>query len=240
MPPGTDAVILAGGLGTRLRSVVPDRPKVLAEVAGRPFLGVLLDHLFSQGVGRAVLCVSYRKEQIVEYVRREKAAHDRWGAVVFSEENEPLGTGGAVKNAEEMVRSEHFFVLNGDTLSGVPLPKLYDAHRSKNGMLTIAVAPVPGRADVGSIDLGPDGRIKGFRERAAERAGFVNAGTYVMQKDVFRHMPSGVFSLETDFFPDIVARQPCYAFVADVDVLDIGTPERYTRAKEIFKGPDAQ
>lgn len=217
-----------------MKSVVPDRQKVVAHVGNRPFLGILLDRIFNERVARAVLCVGHHKEQVIGYIEKERAGNPQWGEIVFSEEDVPLGTGGAVKNAEREVQSEDFFVMNGDTLSDTNLGDMYHFHKQNHSVVTIAAAPVPDRADVGSIDMEENGRIIGFRERAEQRAGFVNAGTYVMQRKAFNEMPSAPFSLETDFFPKIVKAEPCFAFIAGADVLDIGTPERYTTANKRF------
>jgi NDP-sugar pyrophosphorylase family protein len=228
-----DALVLCGGLGTRLRPLITDRPKALAEISGRPFIDILLDRIFAQGISRAVLCVGFEKEQIKDHITLARAQRPAWGEVVFSEEDAPLGTGGAIKNAEALVGGEHFFVLNGDTLAEVVLADLYGFHREKKSTVTIAAAPVPDRADVGSLDIRDDGRISGFRERAADRAGYVNAGAYMMHRSVFDIMPpEGEFSLEQDIFPKVVVTHPCFAFVTDASVLDIGTPERYRRANE--------
>jgi D-glycero-alpha-D-manno-heptose 1-phosphate guanylyltransferase len=229
-----DAVVLCGGLGTRLQGVLPGRQKVVAEVGNQPFLGILLDRIFKEGIGRAVLCVGHLKEQVTHYIRHEESKHPEWGEIVFSEEDTPLGTGGAVKNAEAKIAGDQFFVLNGDTLAEVPLRELHDFHRAKDSMVTIAAVPSTDRSDVGSIDAGSDARILGFRERAEQRAGLVNAGTYLMRREALGHMPSGIFSIEKDFFPKIAASHACYAFVMAGDVLDIGTPERYNRAKQLF------
>lgn len=229
-----DAVVLCGGLSTRLQSIIPGRQKVVAEIGGRPFLGILLDKIFSQGLKRAVLCVGHFKEQVIDYVHHEQVNHPEWGEIVFSEEDKPLGTGGAIKNAESKITSRHFFAMNGDTLTDLPLSKLADFHRANGSFVTIAAAPDPDRADVGSIELGPENRIAGFRERAAKRAGLVNAGTYLMQRKALDYMPRGTFSIEKDFFPKIVAAHTCYAFMVSGDVLDIGTPERYSRANELL------
>jgi len=227
-----DALVLCGGLGARLRSTVPNLPKPLARVNGRAFLDIFLDRLFQGGIGRAILCVGYRKEQIIKHIKEEAPRHPSWGEIIFSEEDMPLGTGGAVKNAEAKIRGDQFFVLNGDTLAEVPLLELRDFHHEKGSMVTIAAAPVPDRSDVGSIDIHASGRITGFRERATERAGFVSAGIYLMEKTALHSMPDGAFSLEQDFFPKITAEYPCFAFITAGDVLDIGTPERYNRANQ--------
>ncbi len=230
-----DAVILCGGRGTRLESILPGRQKVTALVGTQHFIVIVLDRLFSEGVGRVVLCVGHLKDQVVEIVSREKSSRPGWGEIIFSEEEEPLGTGGAVKHAESKILGDHFFVMNGDTLAHVPLAELHDFHLSRGSVLTIAAAPIPDRADVGSIDLGNEHRIHGFRERAEKRAGFVNAGTYLMTRQALAEMPLGSFSIEKDFFPQLITTHPCYAFVVPIEVLDIGTPERYQKAQDIFK-----
>lgn len=231
-----DAVVLCGGLGTRLQDILPHRQKVVVKVGSRPFLGILLDRIFSQGVGRAVLCVGHLKEQVIDYIRHEKIKHPEWGEIVFSEEEKPLGTGGAIKNAESKITSDYFFVMNGDSWieEGIDLHALHDFHKKKNKLATVVLARPRKEKDYGAVFLEEDGKIGGFNEKAKEnKTHFMNAGVYLMRKKVFGLMPRGVFSLETDFFPKLVGGA-FYGFPVDGDLVDIGTPERYHLANKIF------
>lgn len=222
-----DVVVLAGGLGTRLRSVVSDKPKVLAPVRGKPFLDHVLESLFAQGLRRVILCVGHMREQVGAYVAERAASDPRFRGVVCSEEVEPLGTGGAIKNAKSLIASDQFFVMNGDTIAHIDFSAMIDFHMKHGGEISIATTRADDPTSSGTIIADANGRIGGFREKTEQGSGFVNAGTYLMNKNVLEKMPSGTFSIETDFFPHAVKEMRCYAFVMDGSFLDIGTPERY-------------
>jgi NDP-sugar pyrophosphorylase family protein len=228
-----DVVILCGGLGTRLRPVIPDRPKVLALVGGRPFLSLVLDRVREQGFKRIILCIGYGAGMV-----REIFAHEV-PPLIFSEENEPLGTGGALKKALPLVRTPDFIVLNGDTLCPASLHALSDFHRARRAALSL-VLNRSARSDGGNIALDAVGRIVDFRERAGNGArGFLSAGVYTMKKEIEKFMPPvKSFSLEYDVFPAVVHSVPCFGFIVDEEAIDIGTPERYHEATQHFKNRD--
>ncbi len=238
------ALILAGGLGTRLRPVVADRPKSMAAVDDRPFLAYQIAGLRRWGVEHVVLCVGYLHEHVSAYFGDGTASGLR---IDYSVEDRPLGTGGAVKLAERFVRGP-FLVLNGDTYFDVDLRAMARAHQARavpggvngNGrpgeahtagpLGTVAVVEVPDTRAFGSVALRADGRIEAFREKSADLApGFINAGIYWLEKDVMNHIPSGrAVSLERDVFPGLVAdRRGLYAFPAAGFFVDIGTPDGY-------------
>lgn len=228
-----DAVVLAGGLGTRLQTAVGDQPKPLATVQGRPFLDILVDDLVRQGLRRIIFCVSHRREQIIAHFRDRTDAEFQ-----FSEEETPLGTGGAVRHAAHLIRSDLFLVLNGDSFCRIDYQKFLAFHRAKSAALSIVVTEARGRTDGGTIELAANGRIASFREKtsvADTGRAFINAGIYLMRKDApaswKRPYP---FSLERDIFPDQVAGSDCYGFVVEAEVVDIGTPERYADAQYKF------
>lgn len=220
-----DVVILCGGLGTRLRSISRDMPKSLMPFAGKPFIEILMESLLPFGFKRFVLCVGHLREKI--YANFYKGHYD----VIFSEEKEPLGTGGALKNASSSIQGSLFLVMNGDSICPVDFSRFHSFHRQKGGILSLVLAkPQPGQ-DYGVIELDENLRITSFREKK-ECFGtmFINGGIYFMQRDVFHHMPVGNrFSLENDLFPKILS-QGCYGYQADTEVLDIGTPEKYLHA----------
>lgn len=224
-----DAVILAGGLGTRLRTVLSDRPKVLAEVGGRPFLDIVIENLLRVGVRRVILSIGHLKDQIKNrYARR---------GIFFAEEESPLGTGGGIKNAERFVESDHFFVMNGDSwiTGGADLRAIYDFHKKKNALATVVLTRPRDEKDYGAVFLKKDGKISRFNEKTEEnRAHFMNAGVYIMDKKMFGLMPYDPFSIETDFFPKLVG-SAFYGFPVEGELIDIGTPERYKLANEAFE-----
>jgi NDP-sugar pyrophosphorylase family protein len=225
------AVILAGGLGTRLKSVVADRPKVLAEVHGRPFLAYLLDRLAAAAVRRTVLCTGHLGEQI----------HERFGAkfgnmtLIYSQESAPLGTAGALRLALSAVESPSALVLNGDSYCDVDLRAFADHHDALGSEATLVLARVPDSARFGQVDFEPDHRIRAFLEKGARPgAGWINAGVYLIARAAAETIPAGrAVSLEREVFPAWIGRR-FYAFPSEGRFLDIGTPESYRQAEAFF------
>jgi len=225
-----DAVILAGGLGTRMRGIVDDRPKPMATIRGRPFLDILIDDLTRQGLRRLILCVGHRGDQIVAHLRSRTDAE-----FVFSEENIPLGTGGAIRHAAHLVHSDPFLALNGDSLCRIDYERFIAFHRERNSTASIVVAAARGRADGGTVELADDARIVRFLEKAPgvdTALNYINAGIYLLRRDLpTSWLQSDPFSLEHDIFPELVSGKSCHGFVVDAEVVDIGTPERYVAAQ---------
>lgn len=225
-----DAVILCGGLGTRLRSVVTDKPKVLAQIGKDTCLDVLARNLFSFGIRRLILATGYLGEQIEAHVK--KTPLYKKGTVVFSKEEKPLGTGGALKKALSLVKSEHFFLANGDTLFNLSLGALARFHKKNDAKLSIVISPRI-REDGGGVNIDSAGRIVGFRERASlKELPFMSDGIYLFEKDsVSKHLPTQkIFSLEYDFFPEFIKKNAVFGFCSQEQFFDIGTPERYSKA----------
>jgi hypothetical protein len=158
------AVILAGGLGTRLRPSVPDLPKAMAEIDGRPFLEYLLEQVRRAGFREAVLCVGYRQDAIREYFRGGEGHNIR---LIYSAENEPMGTGGALKLAEPLLTGERWLVMNGDSFLDVPLEAMVRAHDGTGAIVTLAVVRVAEASRFGAVELGPEGEVTAFTEKAA-------------------------------------------------------------------------
>ena len=222
-----DAIILCGGFGTRLKDEVPDLPKALALVRGRPFLDILIAQLTSQGIRRIIFGVGHLSDKIVSYYRNRND-----GVFVFSMEESPLGTGGAVKHALQFVRTDPFLVLNGDSHCNVDFGHMSGYHSRANADMTMAVTRPDDRKDAGAIELGADGRILGFHEKDECIGGFVNAGVYLMTKRIFTSAPSTFpLSLEYEFFPELVQHGKCYGFPIDGELVDIGTPDRLRGAQ---------
>jgi len=217
------AVILAGGLGTRLRSVVGDLPKPLAPVAGRPFLARLLDRLERQGFTSAVLSVGYRHESIV----------DRHGAIrlAYAIEREPLGTGGGLRAALAMIERFPCFALNGDTLLDVDYQAMRTAHAAARAPLTMALRRIADVSRYGRAVV-EDGRVVGFAAAGAPGPGLVNAGVYLFAGNLLDDpaLPPS-FSFERDFLEPRAATLRPLAFETDGYFIDIGVPEDYARAQ---------
>ena len=221
-----DAVVLAGGLGTRLRDAIGETPKPLAAIQGRPFLDILTEELLRQGLRRIILCVGHRREQIVAHF---SGRHD--AQFVFSEETTPLGTGGALRRAAPLIASDPFLALNGDSFCRVDYARFLAFHRAKSATASLVLAPPAGRADGGNVELAADGKITAFREKTGGGT-LINAGIYLMA----RALPGSwtlpdPFSLERDIFPQLAAAGGCYGHRVEAEVLDIGTPQRYAEAQ---------
>lgn len=227
-----DVLLLCGGLGTRLRSEIGSRQKVAAEVAGRPFLAFQLERLSQFGIRHVVLAAGFGAEQIEEAVKDYHYGMD----VELSIEPKALGTGGAVKFARDKARGEKWIIMNGDCFSNVDFSGMLEFHDEHKALVTLAVARRDDARDYGTIELGEENRILAFREKEAQRAtGYVNVGVYCFEHQAFDVMPAEeVFSVEKDYFPSIL-NYPVYGFVDEGSFLDIGTPERFAQAQEVFK-----
>lgn len=221
------AVILAGGLGTRLRSVVNDRPKVMAPIGGRPFVTVILDQLNEAGVGDVLLCVGY----MGTYIESELGSRYRDLSLRYSYEDRPLGTGGALRNALDLIGSDSALVLNGDSYCQCSFGALRAFHKERRAVGTLLVTRVGDVSRYGSIRLDEQGRIQAFEEkRDSAGPGWINAGVYVLEKGIIASIGTGAcVSLERDLFPSLVGTG-FYGFRQEGSFLDIGTPEDFARA----------
>lgn len=227
-----EAIVLAGGKGTRLRSVVSGVPKPLAMVAGRPFLAFLLDHLAARGIRRCILATGYLSEMIEHVVGQQWAGM----AIAYSVEEQALGTGGAVAQATKALIGNSAHVLNGDTyLSYSPL-ELELRTIQASAEAGIALASVDDVARYGAVVV-RDGRVEQFQEKGATGPGLINAGSYFLTEPVLsnlmqRHAP---FSLETDMLIPLAQRGQILAFDHTESFIDIGVPDDYARAQEQFR-----
>ena len=227
-----DAVILCGGKGTRLQTVVSDRPKVLAAFGATTFLDILIDSLQSNGFKTFILCIGYMKDQIKDHYK------DKHGLkILFSEEDEPLGTGGALKKAKSLIRSETFVVMNGDSICDINFQDFYHFHKNKHAMLSMALVRTKESKDFGNVVINGKHEITSFKEKISNPSPcLVNAGVYLMQKEIFSLMPeNSTFSLEHDIFPQIIGEK-CAGFIINSELIDIGTPERYEKAVQLIGG----
>ena len=224
-----DVVVLAGGLGKRLRSETGNTPKVLANVNGVPFLDILFKNLSDQGLKKIILCTGYQSQEIESYYKKNTLGL----TIEFSKEEVPLGTGGAIKKARSFVRSDKFFALNGDCFCTVSFKDFLKFHAEKNAFASMVLTETEDKKDFGSVIIDNDNAIKSFQEKS-ERAlsPHVSVGIYCFNKEVFDLMPNQeAFSIEHDFFPDLVNRK-FFGFITDQGFLDIGTPDRYKIAQE--------
>jgi D-glycero-alpha-D-manno-heptose 1-phosphate guanylyltransferase len=224
-----EAIVLVGGLGTRLRGVVNDVPKPMAPVCGRPLLAFALDRLVDAGFGLAVLAAGYGHEAIRAHFGDE--FHGL--ALTYSVEREPLGTGGAIRLALDQIRSPDVFVLNGDTYLELDYRGMLEAHAQAGAQLSLAVCEVPDVARYGALKIS-DGIVRGFREKGETGPGWINGGTYVFGPELRDRLPSGAFSLEQELLvPQVESLQPL-AFPTSGLFIDIGTPGDYLKAQELL------
>lgn len=223
------ALLLVGGKGTRLQSVVSSAPKPMAAVGEQSFLELLVRQLRTQGIRRLVMCSGYLANQIEE----KFGDGSGWDvSITYSRELQPMGTGGAVKLAQSHLTGDtDFLVMNGDSFLETDFSMLVDFHRAHSAMASMAVVPVPDAGRYGTVRVDPTGRVTGFTEKTGAGApGLINAGVYVFQREIFAHLPDGPVSLERDVFPGLLTRG-VYALEQRGLFIDIGTPEDYARAQ---------
>ena len=223
-----EAIVLAGGLGTRLRSRVADRPKPMAEVAGKPFAAWLLDYLGGQGVTDIVFSLGYRGEAIIDYFG------GRYGALAirYAVEKAPLGTGGAIRLALAECRRDPVWVVNGDTMLCLDYRAMRAAHERRAGMpMTMALRRVADAGRYGTVSMSEDS-VTGFAAGGASGPGLINSGAYLLSPSLFDdHILPPAFSLERDFLPHAARQGRVGGFVTDGWFIDIGVPEDYDRAQ---------
>ena len=231
-----EAVILCGGLGSRLRPAVPDLAKCLAPVGDRPFLEYVLLQLRAGGIRTAKLCVGYRSEQVAEYFENGS----RWGIrLTYSAERQALGTAGAVRNAGVSGKHELLLVLNGDSILELDLEKLIGFHRARRARATLALAHAEPGERFGTVHTDAHGKVTGFEEKANGKNGDrrttgarINGGVYVLHREILEEIPDAPppVSLETDIFPKLIGRG-FFGFLCDGYFTDIGVPDDYRRAQ---------
>ena len=225
-----EAIVLAGGLGTRLRGVVDDVPKPMAPVQGRPFLALVLDQLVDAGFKTVIIAAGYRHEVIRSYF----GADYRGLALRYSVEHEPLGTGGAIRLACVQADARDVFVLNGDTYLELDFRAMMEAHVRAGSHLSMAICHVPDVARYGALEFCDD-RLLRFLEKERSGPGWINGGTYILGPDLrARLRPRGAFSFEHDLLePEVGSIRPL-AFRSSGLFIDIGIPEDYAKAQQIF------
>jgi len=227
-----DTLILCGGKGTRLQTVVPDKPKILADIGGSPFIEYLLNYLEKEGIKRIILCTGYKHNQIKEWVR--SSYHGELD-ILFSREKKIMGTGGAIKNAEKFIKSDLFIVLNGDSYCKIDYQKFTQNHLRNNALITIVVSEIKDTSEYGSIFFNKENKVFDFVEKQSiDEGNHINAGIYCIEKRGLNLMPSREsFSIEKDFFPSLVEND-MYAYKSNSEFIDIGTPKNLRMAKFIL------
>jgi D-glycero-alpha-D-manno-heptose 1-phosphate guanylyltransferase len=223
-----DFLILCGGLGTRLRSVTGETPKVMADVQGEPFLDFLLRYLIKQGARRVILCAGYKAEALEAHYQKKFKEIE----LFLSIEKEPLGTGGAFKNARSFIKNDYVFGLNGDCFTPVDYQKLFAFHQKKKALGTLVAVKIEGNKDFGTIEMNENDEVVAFREKfETKEIQYISAGIYCFHHSIFDRMPSEKFSIEYHLFPKIIGDR-FYGFKVEAPFIDIGTPERFEWAKK--------
>jgi NDP-sugar pyrophosphorylase family protein len=239
MPSMPDALLLCGGAGLRLREVTGSGPKSMATVAGRPFLELLLKQLRRNGFDRAILAVGYQKDVIRSYFgERAQGLH-----LAYSAEASPLGTGGALRNAADLVESDTVLIMNGDSYTDADLVRFVIDHDNSKADASMVVVPADGRTDCGSVLLDQCGIVECFEEKQATiRTQYLNAGIYLVSRRLLYDIPPGLqVSLERELLPRWLKEGNCIqGFVHAGTCVDIGTPERYQGAQDILANTEVQ
>lgn len=230
-----EVIILAGGLGTRLRSVVSEVPKCMAPVAGKPFLWYLLKYLARYKITKVILSVGYLREVIYKWI--ENIKDDFPFELDYVVEEEPLGTGGAIKLALDKTSGDNVLVLNGDTFFDVDIDVLYHSHIIGKKAITVALKPMKKFERYGTVSVdGYDGTVVSFNEKQFCEEGLINGGIYLIshKTPIFEKLPRK-FSFETSVLEPQCLQQNLLGVVQDGYFIDIGIPDDYAKANEEFK-----
>ena len=218
-----EAVILAGGFGTRLQSVVKDVPKPMANINGQPFLVYILEYLLKYGITDVVLSVGYKQEIIENYFGNNYKTM----RIIYSKEDIPLGTGGAIKKALTFCKEKSVFVLNGDTFFEMNLKKLEEEHLKTRADITLSLKNMYNFDRYGKVIVN-NNRVVMFKEKEFTNSGFINGGVYMLQKDIFNNC-SSKFSFE-DFLEKNLQKLSLYSYIDNGYFIDIGIPDDYQKA----------
>ncbi len=221
-----EAIILAGGLGTRLRSVVSDVPKCMAPVNGIPFIYFIITYLKKEGVERFIFSLGYKSEIIIDYINKTFADLE----VAYVIEDTPLGTGGAIKLACNKAKNDDVLVLNGDTLFNINLKDFSEFHQNKKADFTVGLKEMRNFSRYGAVEINNEFTIKAFHEKKFYEKGFINGGVYALNVQALMSEPlPDIFSFEKDFLETNTGKKKFYGLECDYYFIDIGIPEDYDR-----------
>jgi D-glycero-alpha-D-manno-heptose 1-phosphate guanylyltransferase len=224
-----DAILLAGGYGTRLQKAVPDLPKPLAPVNGKPFIEFVMDFLIRQRIKKFILSVGYKHEEFAHHFSSDYNGC----SIMFSVEKEPLGTGGGIRKALEFTDSPEVLVVNADTLFRLDIQALYMEHKKSNADITIALKHMDDVSRYGSVEIDENKRVTGFMEKKQKTgAGYINGGIYLFSRDFFKQfeLPEK-FSFEKNCLEAYFKTLKIEGFPSRGFFLDIGIPEDYGKAQ---------
>ncbi len=230
-----EAIILAGGLGTRLRSAVPDLPKCMAPVNEKPFLTYVINYLQVEGITHFIFSLGYKSEVITAFLEKD------FPSLLYKIciEEEPLGTGGAVKKALTIAKDKSVLVANGDTLFKIDIELLAGVHTLSGACCSLSLKPMQNFDRYGVVEIDECNVIKNFKEKQFYESGLINGGMYIIQKNKFleESLPDQ-FSFEKDYLGKYYKIRRMFGVVQDEYFIDIGIPEDYARAQEEFKNKD--
>ena len=229
--PIRECIVLAGGLGTRLRSAVPDTPKCMAPVAGKPFLHFVINYLQAQGIESFIFSLGYMHEVIDEFL----LAHYPLLNYQLSIEEEPLGTGGAIRLACKKATEPNVLVLNGDTMYKTDLAKLSAFHHQHAAACTLSLKPMHDFDRYGVVEINKDGYIQSFKEKQFYKQGLINGGVYALNVPEFLSLDlPEKFSFEKDYLEKYYASEKMMGLMQDEYFIDIGIPEDFEKANAEF------
>lgn len=228
-----EAIILAGGKGTRLKGILDDRQKTMAVVCGKPFIEWILLSLKKQGVKRSVICTGHLSETVESYFCDKR---DIGMEIKFSHEDFPLGTAGALRNAIDKTNSKRVLVLNGDSYFRLDLSGFLKNHIAHRAKISIVLTQVKDSSRYGSVEIDENGKVLAFCEKTAKRqTGLINTGAYLFEREIIEKIPEEKkVSLETEIFPNLIGKG-LYPVIHNGLFIDIGTPESLADAEELLK-----
>jgi D-glycero-alpha-D-manno-heptose 1-phosphate guanylyltransferase len=228
-----EVIILAGGLGTRLKGVVSDRPKCMAEVNGRPFLFYLLYSLEGKGIDKVVLSLGYMNEKVVSWLQERRKEFSF--VIDYVIEEKPLGTGGGIKLALTKTKEDDVLILNGDTFFDIDLSSFYAFHKDKKAAISLALKPMTMFSRYGTVEV-KDDRVTRFNEKQFCEKGLINGGVYLIDKTkIDLGLLPQTFSFEKDVLEKQVTKNTLYGKTFSSYFIDIGIPEDYNKAQEDFQ-----
>lgn len=226
-----EAIILAGGLGTRLRSAVPDLPKCMAPINGLPFLTYVINYLQNEGVTNFIFSLGYKSEEIITFLKKDFSSLN----YKIQVEEDPLGTGGAVKKGLLLANEKCVLVVNGDTLFKVDAELLASIHSLSGASCAVSLKPMKNFERYGVVEIDECSMIKSFKEKQHYESGLINGGVYAIHKNKFlqENLPEK-FSFEKDYLEKFYKSRRMFGVVQDEYFIDIGIPEDYERAQREF------
>lgn len=229
----TQAIILAGGLGTRLKSVVADKPKVLSPVAGKPFLHYIIQYLQKQEITEYVFSLGYLADQVLDFLKVNYPNLN----YTYCIEDTPLGTGGGIKKAMQLTTNDNVLIVNADTYFDVSLQSMFSFHEKSLSNCTISLKKMTNFDRYGTVELNEENTILTFKEKAYQSEGLINGGYVIISKSIFlaftQQLPE-IFSFEKDFLETNIQKLAIKGFVSEGYFIDIGIPEDFQKAQIVF------